>query len=36
LTSEGLSIEGEPDRFNFNTGSRDKGLELVSLFIYYK
>jgi hypothetical protein len=33
LTSEGLGIEREPDRLNLNTSSRDKSLELVSLYI---
>jgi hypothetical protein len=33
LTSESLGVEREPDRFNFNTGSGNKGLELVSLYI---
>jgi hypothetical protein len=32
LTGESLSIEGEPDGFNFNTGGRDESLKLVSLY----
>jgi len=31
LTSEGLSIEGEPDRLNLNTSSSNEGLELIGL-----
>jgi hypothetical protein len=31
LTGESLGIEGEPDGLNLNTGSLDKGGELVSL-----
>jgi hypothetical protein len=31
LALEGLGVQGEPDRFNFDTSSLDKGLELVRL-----
>jgi hypothetical protein len=31
LTSESLSVEGEPDGLNLNVGSLDKGGKLVSL-----
>jgi hypothetical protein len=31
LALESLGVQGEPDGFNFNTSSLDKGLELVGL-----
>lgn len=31
MTSEGLSVEREPDRLNLNTSSGNESLELISL-----